>query len=65
MLVNDNFETLIRKHRAKKLKSFQETTNRYLDRYVWFEDKEKILLLSPRDSVTGMRIWIGQGHKER
>ena len=65
MLVPDNLQAIIRKHRAKKLTSLSETTRRYLDRYVWFEDKTKILLLSPRDSTTGMRAWIAHGLKEQ
>jgi hypothetical protein len=65
MLVPDNLKVIIRKHRAKKLKSFRESTTRYLDRYVWLEDKTNILLLAPYDDTTGMRAWIGQGHKEQ
>jgi hypothetical protein len=59
----DDLGVIIQQHRAKKLKSLSETTSRYLDRYVWFEDKTKILVLSPHDSVTGMRTWIAQGVK--
>jgi hypothetical protein len=63
MLVHDNLKVIIRKHRAKKLTSLSETTRRYLDRYVWFEDKTKIHLLSPHDSLTGMRFWIGESQR--
>ena len=65
MLVHANLKATIREHRAKKLKTFSETTRRYLDRYVWFEDKTKILLLSPHDSSTGMRAWIGQAPTQK
>ena len=65
MLAHDNLQSIIRKHRAKKLKSFRESTTRYLDRYVWLEDKTKVLLLAPYDGTTGMRAWIGEGHKEK
>lgn len=58
-----DIRSLIRKHRAKKLASLSETTSRYLDRYVWFEDKTTIFVLSPRDSGTGMRAAIAQGPK--
>jgi hypothetical protein len=65
MLVHDQLKAIIRKHRGKKLTSLSETTRRYLDRYVWFEDKTKILLLSPHDNLTGMRAWVCQGDKEK
>jgi len=65
MPVLNNLKTIIQKHRAKKLTSLGETSRRYLDRYVWFEDKTNILLLSPHDSSTGMRTWIAQGDKEQ
>ena len=51
MPVPNNLKTSIQKHRAKKLTSLSETSKRYLDRYVWFEDKTKFHLLSPQDSI--------------
>jgi hypothetical protein len=65
MLVPNNLYAIIQKHRAKKLTSLCETSRRHLDRYVWFEDKTKIILLAPHDSTTGMRAWIAQGDKEQ
>jgi hypothetical protein len=65
MLVDGNLKEVIQKHRAKKLKSFSEATSRYLDRFVWFEDKTTILILSPHNSSTGMRSWIAQGEREK
>lgn len=61
----DDLRAIIQQHRAKKLRSLSETTSRYLDQYVWFKEKTKILVLSPHDRVTGMRAWIAQGVKYR
>jgi hypothetical protein len=63
--MNDDLKAIIQKHNAKKLNSLSETTRRYLERYVWFEDKTNILVLSPRDSATGMRAWIAQREREK
>jgi hypothetical protein len=63
--MNDDLKAIVQKHNAKKLNSLSEATRRYLERYVWFEDKTNILVLSPRDSATGMRTWIAQGARRR
>jgi hypothetical protein len=65
MPVPIDLEATIQKHRAKKLTSLSETSRRHLDRYVWFEDKTKIILLAPHDRTTGMRAWVAQGDKEQ